>query len=148
MELTVIVLAGATCLASGALPWINAELTLLGAAAIVPPAGLPALLGACAAGQVLGKCGVYAIARWAPHRLPSRATRMIDRIERFRDRGPLIGGAVFTGALATIPPFYLVTLACGVLRVPLALFAAAGFAGTAARYGLILKAAASLGLSP
>lgn len=62
------------------------------------------------------------------------------------DAGVLIGAAA-TVALGGIFPwinFYLVTMACGMLRVPFALFAIAGLVGTISRYGLLAWFAASL----
>ncbi len=52
--------------------------------------------------------------------------------------------AAFTGSLTSLPPFYLVTLACGVLRVPFLLFAVAGLGGTVSRYGLLVWLAAAV----
>jgi hypothetical protein len=48
------------------------------------------------------------------------------------------------GARSTLPPFYLVTLAYGMLRVPFVLFAIAGFAGTISRYGVLALLTAAL----
>lgn len=144
--MSVLVGAAAVCLAGGIMPWVNSEIAVVGAAALLPATAVPLLVALCTAGQMAAKCGLYGVTRWAPERLPERGRRLIGRAERYRDRRRLLGLAVFTGALVAVPPFYLVTLACGVLRVPFALFALAGIAGTATRYGLLVWATAALGL--
>lgn len=141
MELSVIVGAAAACLAGGVLPWINSEIAVVSAALLLPRATLLVLVVSCALAQMTAKCGLYGVTRWAPHRLPHRARKLLDRAQRYRGRRRLLAIAAFTGALVAVPPFYLVTLACGLLRVPLALFVVAGVAGTTIRYGLLAWAA-------
>ena len=141
MELSLVLGAAAACLAGGILPWINSEIAVVSASLLLPEAVVPALVLACAGGQMAAKCGLYGITRWAPHRLPERARSMLDRVQKYRDRRAILAAAAFSGALVAVPPFYLVTLACGVLRVPFPVFAAAGLAGTTLRYGLLAWAA-------
>jgi len=141
MDLSILTGAAAVCLAGGVLPWITSGIAVVGAAVLLPEPALPALVALCALAQMTAKCGLYGVARWAPHRLPERARKLLRRAERYRERRRLLGLAVFSGALVALPPFYLITLACGVLRVPLAVFALAGIAGTVARYGLLAWAA-------
>jgi membrane protein YqaA with SNARE-associated domain len=145
METGILLGAALTCAAGGVLPWINAEVVLLGAAAMLPATNLPVLVLLCALGQMSSKVGVYAITRWAPDALPHRARVLVGRAERYRERRRLLVGAVFLGASASVPPFYLVTLASGLLRVPLALFAMVGLLGTAVRYSFLVWAACALG---
>lgn len=145
MDVSVLIGAAAACLAGGVLPWINSEIAVAGAAALLPASAVPALVLLCTAAQMTAKCGLYGVTRWAPERLPARGRRLLERVERFRDRRRILGLAVFSGALVAVPPFYLVTLACGVLRVPFVVFAIAGLAGTATRYGLLVWAIAALG---
>jgi len=134
------------CLAGGVLPWINSEIAVVSASLLLPEATLPPLVLACAAGQMTAKCGLYGVTRWTPHLLPSRAGPLLDRIQGSRRRGPLLVVAAFTGALVAIPPFYLVTVACGVLRMRFAVFAVVGAAGTTIRYGLLVWAALAIPL--
>lgn len=145
MDLTVVAAAGLVCLLGGVLPWINAEVAVLGAAAVLPDQSIPLLVIACAGMQMTAKAGLYGITRWAPHRLPEGVSRLLGRADRYRRRPGLLAVAAFSGAAAAVPPFYLVTLACGVLRVPFALYALAGLAGTVARYGVLVWAASALG---
>ena len=147
MDANVLLGAALTCVAGGILPWINTEVVVIGAAMLIPSSALPALVTGCALGQMSAKCALYGVTRWAPERLPARARQLLSRVERYRERRRLLALAVFSGSLVAIPPFYLVTLACGVLRVPFALFAVAGLSGTAMRYGFLVWAATALGVS-
>ena len=145
MDMSVVLVAGLTCFVGGLLPWINSEVAVVGAALLLPAGAGPALVLACTLGQMAAKCALYGVTRWAPERLPARAKRLIDRVERYRERRVLLGLAVLSSALVALPPFYLVTLACGVLRVRFALFTLAGIAGTAVRYGALAWMAVALG---
>lgn len=145
MDVSVLVVAALTCFAGGLLPWINSEVAVVGAALLLPAGATPALVVGCTVGQMAAKCGLYAASRWAPERLPARAKRLIDRVDRYRERRTLLVLAVLSSALVALPPFYLVTLACGVLRVPFSLFTLAGITGTATRYAVLAWMAAVLG---
>jgi membrane protein YqaA with SNARE-associated domain len=144
MGVSVIVAAALAAAMGSVLPWINGEAVVAGAAVVVPSSQLAALVLACASAQMAGKLGVYALARWAPDRMPLRARRLLSRAERFRERRALLTGAIVTGSMVALPPFYLVTLASGVLRVPIVHFAIAGLCGTLARYGVVAFLAQSL----
>lgn len=145
MEPGIVIGAALTCALGGVFPWINSEIVILGAVVLVPPAALPMLVGACAVGQMSTKAGVYGVTRWAPHILPDRARTLLDKAERYRDRRGMLVGAVFLGSAVSLPPFYLVTLASGLLRVPFALFFAVGLCGTAVRYSVLVSTACALG---
>jgi membrane protein YqaA with SNARE-associated domain len=144
-DLSILVGAALTCVLGGLLPWINAELVVVSAAFVLPPSAVPALALACAGGQMASKLAVYGLARWAPERLPGRARRLLARAERYRHRPRALALLALSGALVAVPPFYLVTLACGFMRVPCVLFTLTGFAGTATRYGVLAWLALALG---
>jgi len=145
MELTVILTAASTCALGGVFPWISAEAVLLGTALALSPGYLPALVAGCAIGQMVGKAGLYSVMRWAPDRLPERARRVLKKVEGMSSRGHVLGGAVFAGAAVGLPPFYVVTLAAGLARLPLALFLVAGLLGSLVRYGALMWGAGALG---
>ncbi len=144
MDAGLLIGAAATVALGGIFPWINGEVVIAGAALLTPQSGLPALVLACAAAQMSAKAVLYGVIRWVPERMPARARRLASRIEAYRTRRGLLVLAVFSGSAIALPPFYLVTMACGMLRVPFALFAIAGFAGTISRYGLLAWFAAAL----
>ena len=145
MELSLILGAAVMCAFGGMLPWISAEAVLLGTALILPPPLLPALLLSGALGQMVGKGGLYGLMRWAPHRLPGGAPRALHRVERLSRRRAILGGSVFTGAAAGLPPFYLVTMASGLAGLPIVTFVLAGFTGCLLRYGVLIWSAGALG---
>lgn len=122
------------CAVGGVLPWVSSEIVLTGAVLLVAPPEIAILVAAAAAGQMLAKTVVYGLARWAPERLPRKAREALSRgdvVGRSRTATSL---ALLASSSLGLPPFYLTTLAAGVLRVPLAVFAAAGLAGTLLRY--------------
>jgi membrane protein YqaA with SNARE-associated domain len=145
MELTVILTAASTCALGGVFPWISAEAVLLGTALALSPGYLPALVVGCAIGQMVGKAGLYAVMRWAPERLPERAQRVLKKVEGMSNRRGVLGGAVFSSAAVGLPPFYVVTLAAGLARLPLVLFVVTGLLGSLVRYGTLMWGAGALG---
>lgn len=147
MDLGIVLGAALGCAVGGILPWVNSELVLLAAAVALPPTALTPLVLACAASQMCAKGAIYGVTRWAPERLPKRARAALERVERYRTRRRLVAAAVFFGSAVSVPPFYLVTLASGVLKVPFLVFALAGLGGTAVRYGTLVWIARVIGVA-
>jgi membrane protein YqaA with SNARE-associated domain len=147
MDAGILVGAVVGCAVGSILPWINAELVLLAAAVALPTGGLPALVAACVVAQMMGKTTLYGVTRWAPERLPSRVREALGRAEPYCRRRGLLAAAVFFGSSVSLPPFYLVTLASGLVRVPFAVFALAGLSGTAVRYACLVWLARAIGLA-
>jgi len=145
MDPSVVIGAVMVCALGGVIPWINTEVAVIGAVLLVSPSALPVLVIACALAQMSAKAALYGVTRWAPHKLPARARAFLARAEKYRDRQRLLGVAIFSGAFIAIPPFYIVTLACGLVRVPFLLFLAAGIAGTALRYSFVAWATLAIG---
>ena len=132
---------------SAVLPWLNAEVLLLGA---VPLAGhmggllagrlvAPgALVVAMTAGQMTGKCAIYWLARRgrSPQhpRLAGFLARWRDRIER---RPYATTALVFVSAVVGFPPFFLVSIAAGAGRMAFAGFVTAGTIGRLIHFGAI-----------
>ncbi len=130
------VLAGvvALCLSGAFVPWVSAELVVGGAAAVLDRAWLPVLVLAASAAQMTGKAALYALARWAPERLPARARSAMARVgDRLAGRRGGTAAVLVASSAFGAPPFYLTTLASGLLGVSFPLFLAAGAAGTLAR---------------
>ena len=144
MDLSIIFGAALVSVVGGFFPWINTELAVLGAAAVLPPWALPWLVLVCTVGQMGSKCTVYGLVRWAPERLPERFRRLMSKAERYREKKRTLLAMTFSGALVSLPPIYLVTLAAGMVRMPFAAFASAGVVGTAIRYGALAWGVATL----
>jgi membrane protein YqaA with SNARE-associated domain len=143
--MSILIGAFGSCLLGGIFPWIAGEVVVVSAAVLLPRELVPALILMSAAGQLSGKLVVYALARWAPERLPARGRQILGGATGFARSGRLMSLAVLSSAAVSFPPFYLVTLTCGSLGVPVRVFAAAGFGGTVIRYGVVAWGAAVLG---
>ncbi len=125
-------------LASGVIPLINAELLVLAAATAVPSAGLPLVVVAGTAGQMLSKVILFVLAREAPERLPKRVRARLSRATTsLETKGAVTGSLIFASAATGLPPFYGVSLGAGVLGVELQSFVLAGTSGRLIRFGVL-----------
>ena len=123
---------------SGVLPIVNAEALVFVASAAVPQFAVPLVALASAAGQMSSKTSLFALARWAPTRLPRRARSVLARASgRVEARGGTVGSLVFASAVTGVPPFYGVSLASGALGMRLRSFVLNGFGGRLVRFGAI-----------
>lgn len=103
-----------------------------------------------AVGQLAGKTLFYLAGRGAltlPKRLrPERprrhrtAARMLRWQQRMQQRPWLSAAFVGTSAAVGLPPFALVSVAAGSLRIPLGVFLGAGLVGRWARFAVVLAA--------
>jgi membrane protein YqaA with SNARE-associated domain len=126
------------CAASGIVPVLNAEVFLVGVAAVAPSSTLPLLAFLAALGQMVAKSAMYLGGRGVV-RLP-KGKRKQDleavraRVERWRSKDLL----VFVSAGAGLPPFFAISILAGTLKFPFARFLAAGFLGRLLRFSLAL----------
>lgn len=129
---------------AGAVPWVQGDAAVAAAAILAAPGELGALVACCAVAQMSAKLALYALVRWMPERMPRRARPLMSRARAYRRRRGVLVLTIASGAAFAIPPFYLVTLACAAMRVPVALFAAVGLGGTITRYALLVWAARAI----
>ena len=123
---------------SGIVPVVSVELLVLGAAAALPAVLLPAVVVLSTMGQMLTKTWLFALARWAPQRLPERGRRRLDRAgSALARRGGAASSLVFASAAVGLPPFYGVSLASGVLGMRLPAFVLSGSAGRGLRFAVL-----------
>jgi membrane protein YqaA with SNARE-associated domain len=124
---------------SALVPWVNAELLML---SMVPLAGSSARLALLVAlvtlGQMIGKTIMY----WASRRATQpRARRLQQAVDRWRKRlGSHPGsalGVIFTSATTGLPPFYVVSVAAGALKMGFGRFLAIGTAGRLLHFALV-----------
>jgi len=131
------------CALSAVIPLVNAEIYLLGASALAPRELAIPLIVAAATGQMLGKSVMY-FAGVGALRLPSeRLRRMVARVdERYRTAGKggatLGGGIILLSAIVGLPPFYVVSIACGLFRIPFVQFLVLGTIGRLIRFAVIV----------
>ncbi|HKG95969.1 MAG TPA: hypothetical protein VKA84_28915 [Gemmatimonadaceae bacterium] len=129
--------------ASALLPFVNTELFIifLGTVARRRPAALAALVVLVTASSMAGKAVLYVAGRQF-ERLPPGRFR--DRIAAARARlgahTQMGGVALFASALFGLPPFYLTTIASGVLRFGMLRFLLIGFAGRLLRFAIVAAA--------
>lgn len=124
---------------SSVVPWVNAEVILL---SLVPlarsQADLVILAVLATVGQMTGKGVLYWTAWRTVRRGTSHAHEKLARWQawidgRYSRRAPL----VFLSAAVGVPPFYIVTLAAGALRIRFVEFLAVGCSGRLVRFGCI-----------
>lgn len=126
------------CVASGVIPVVNAEIFLVGVAAVAPPSSLWVVALVAAVGQMVAKSFMYLGGRGV-FRLPM-GKRKEDlekaraKVERWRSRDLL----VFVSAGLGLPPFFAIAILAGTLRFPFVRFLLAGFAGRLVRFSLVL----------
>ncbi|MFB9799867.1 VTT domain-containing protein [Streptomonospora salina] len=135
-------------LASGVVPVLNVELYLLGLGTL---GGGTLLMGAAAAGlgQTLGKIPYFYIGRGALNvpwlkRRARTPPRWAERAERWRAKAegrPLWAlGLVGVSSLASVPPFMVVSVLAGTVRMPVWSFAAVTFVTRTVRFAVVVYA--------
>lgn len=133
------------CALSAVVPFVNAELYLIAASAMSPPAAIAPLIIAGALGQMVGKALMYYAGVGALVLPSERLKRMVAQVEhKYRGAGAggatLGGGIIMFSATVGLPPFYIVAIACGLLRIPFAQFFVLGLLGRLVRFGIMVLA--------
>ncbi len=124
---------------SGLVPVVSTEAFLLAVAVLAPPASLPVSVLLTTAGQMAAKVLLYLSGSGAV-RLPALQTpgaRLLDLRERLERRRTGTAAFVFASASTGFPPFYLVSVAAGAMRWPLAAFLLVGGSGRLLRFAAI-----------
>jgi membrane protein YqaA with SNARE-associated domain len=125
---------------SALLPWVNAELMLLAVAApLTSFSDLSGVVLAMTAGQVIGKSGLYWIARQTSHTTPNgRFGRAVDRWRvacESRHRSTQM--MMTLSAVFGLPPFYVTTVAAGALRVDFGRFLVSAVVGRLVHFSAV-----------
>ncbi|HET9984500.1 MAG TPA: hypothetical protein VFQ38_12960 [Longimicrobiales bacterium] len=126
-------------LAGSIVPIISSEAILLGLAATAPAALATPILVLAVLGQMVGKTAFFMAGRGV-FRLPKgkRWERVNDVAARLEKRRGLAGAILFASALAGVPPFFLMPVACGMIGLSFPLFLLLGTAGRLVRFGAIV----------
>lgn len=137
----------AICCASAFVPLVNAEAYLAASALADPFGGVWGLAAAAATGQMAGKSFFYLAGlrstqwRW----LRRRETQWTSKLARWEERAsgrPVAGTALLLlSAASGLPPFALVSVLAGRIRLPFVAFLAAGLVARWARFAVVLGAA-------
>jgi membrane protein YqaA with SNARE-associated domain len=128
----------AWCMASGLVPVINAELFLVAVAAVTPTPRLWVIVALATAGQMIAKTFMYLVGRGV-FRLPLASRRLdlarwSERVARWRSKDLL----VFVSAAVGLPPFYVISILAGVVRLPYVRFLGCGLAGRLVRFTVLV----------
>ena len=126
------------CMTSGVMPLVNAEIFLLGVAAVTPSSRLWEIVALATAGQMIAKTFMYLVGRGV-FRLPLGKARLDleaarERVARWRSKDLL----VFVSAALGLPPFYFTSIVAGTLRFPFGRFFGFGLAGRMVRFSVLV----------
>lgn len=128
-------------IASAIIPVFNSEIYLLGVSALARPGLMPAVVVVASLGQMIGKAAMYHAGRGALRIRSRRLHEAVAAVEaRYRERHALGDALIFASSVVGIPPFYLISVACGLFEVPFVRFFAIGLAGRLIRFTLIVAA--------
>jgi len=126
--------------ASAVFPWVNAEVIVLSLPAVAPSrAALILLVLIATAGQMTGKCFLYWAGRKGNKVLPGRAGQILTKWrDRLAARPSRAVALVLISSVVGLPPFYLMTLLAGALRMNFLVYLTAGTAGRLVRFGVLV----------
>lgn len=136
----------AYCVLSGLIPVVNAEAYVGGVALVVDDAGVWAVGAAAAAGQMLAKVAYYYLGKsslnWKWVRRHTEKPKWKERFDRWQQRVDgnrwAAGVLLAVSASVGIPPFAVVAVLAGYLRIPVVMFIIIGFLGRFARFAAVL----------
>ena len=134
---------------SALVPLVNIEVILAARAAAVATGGLWTLSFAAALGQMFGKVVWYYLGAnalsWGWVRKKVETPKAEARLETWRtrtqERPVIAGGLVFLSAASGFPPFAIVAVLAGQLRMNLPLFFTLGLLGRWLRFAAVLGGA-------
>ena len=140
-------------IASALIPLINIEVYLIGLAAVTSNNHIWFLAAVGGLGQMLGKMIWYYLGanalRWGWVRRKVETPKAQAKLELWRRRTqdrPLVGAALlFASALSGFPPFAIVAVLAGQLRMNIPIFLGVGFVGRTLRFAAFLGGGGVLG---
>jgi membrane protein YqaA with SNARE-associated domain len=144
----ILALAGIAVL-SALVPVVNIEAYLIGRGAVAAVGNVWLLSGVAAVGQMLGKLVWYYLGanalRWSWVRRKVEKPKAQARLELWRRRTHqnawLAGGLTLVSAFSGFPPFAIVAVLAGQLRVSVVLFLVTGTVGRWLRFAAFLGGA-------
>jgi membrane protein YqaA with SNARE-associated domain len=126
--------------ASAVFPWVSSEVIVMSLPSMAPskPALLLLLLVATA-GHMTGKCFLYWAGRKGGKVLPGRAGKALTKWrERLETKPSKAVALVLISSLVGLPPFFLMTLLAGSLRMNFLVYLTAGTTGRLIRFGALV----------
>jgi membrane protein YqaA with SNARE-associated domain len=128
---------GASFLAS-LLPGVAGEVFVLAAVAVLEPELVMPLILVTAAGQVVGKLCIYGAARGGAVALKASAAQLARARRTLERAGAWASVVIFLSALASLPPYYVICIACGAFKFRVLPFVLAGYAGRVLRASILI----------
>ena len=124
---------------SAVLPWVNAEALMLSAWSLPPShVHLAVLVLVVTAGQMTGKSMMYWLSRSATHPRSPRMQAAVDKWRARFERNPRSALAVvFVSSAIGFPPFYIVSVAAGALKVAYGPFLTVGSCGRLLHFAIV-----------
>lgn len=140
-------------IASALVPLINIEVYLLGMSAVSSSDGVWLLAAVAGLGQMLGKLVWYYLGanalRWGWVRRKVEKPKAQAKLELWRTRTqdrPWVGAALlFVSAVSGFPPFAILAVLAGQLRMNVTVFFTVGFVGRTIRFAGFLGGGGLLG---
>jgi membrane protein YqaA with SNARE-associated domain len=135
------------CFVSALVPIVNAEifLALVAAELVTSPAQLPAIVVCAAVGQMTAKVLLYyagmGLLELPRGRYKGRIERARARIATWRRR-PYVVFAI--SSTVGLPPFYLVSIVAGSMKIGFRAFCAIGLVGRTLRFAVVVAIPAKL----
>lgn len=124
---------------SAFVPVVNIELVLIAASAALPRGYAIPLILAATLGQMTGKSMMFFGGRGVKFLQRGRMKDRIDLMgEIMQGRDGAVGTMLFTSAATGLPPFYVVSVASGLVGVRFVQFAALGFLGRLTRFSVVV----------
>jgi len=122
---------------SGFVPVVNLEVYLVWVAALTPSSQAVAITALATAGQMTAKTLMYLAGAGVLKisvRKPGKKLQAVQaKMAQWQHR---LGLFLFSSAFLGVPPFYVVSIASGICRVPLAVFIIWGLAGRFLRFAV------------
>jgi membrane protein YqaA with SNARE-associated domain len=124
---------------SALVPVLPIEPLLLGASASVPAPLLLPVVALATVGHMAAKTLLYLGSRSAAERaVPARHRAALERVRALLSRRRRVQVlTLLVSAIAGVPPFYLVTVCCGALRIPLRDYLVVSVVGRGLRFGAL-----------
>lgn len=133
------------CFLSGLVPFLNSEIFVIALAAMTDsPADLMLIAGLGSIGQILAMLILYASGGGVLNVrfLRAQSARRQAKLDRLRERMTRYQGSVysilFLAASTGLPPVYMVSILCGLLRVNLWRFVLVGTSGRLLRFAILV----------
>jgi membrane protein YqaA with SNARE-associated domain len=128
------------CFASGFLPFVNAEAFLIIiSSALLSKSQLLMVTALASLGQMAAKCTMYFVARRSfkhpPQKYEDKLARARTKLEGWRYGA---GFFVFVSSSTGFPPFYVVSIMAGMLKLNFVTFLVFGLTGRFIRFGITL----------